>query len=67
MVWYSHILKKFPQLAVMHIVKVFVTVNKVEVDVFLKLCRFFYNLMGWKKHKLESKWLGEISITQICR
>ena len=63
MVWYSHILKKFPQLAVMHIVKVFVTVNKVEVDVFLKLCRFFYNLMGWKKHKLESRLPGKISIT----
>ena len=23
--------------------------------------------LGWKKHKLESRWPGEISITQICR
>ena len=26
-----------------------------------------WETLGWKKHKLESRLLGEISITQICR
>ena len=34
MVWYSHLLKNFPQFVVIHIVKGFVIVNKAEVDVF---------------------------------
>ena len=37
MVWYSHLLKNFPQFVVVHIVKGFVIVNKAEVDVFLEL------------------------------
>ena len=41
MVWYSYLLKNFPQFAVIHIVKVFGVVNKAEVDVFLELsCSF---------------------------
>ena len=40
MVWYSHLLKNFPQFAVIHIVKGFDVVNKAEVDVFLKLYCF---------------------------
>ena len=39
MVWYSHLFKNFPQLAVIHTVKVFGIVNKV--DVFLELSCFF--------------------------
>ena len=35
--WYSHLLKNFPQLVVMHMVKVFDIVNKAEIDVFLEL------------------------------
>ena len=35
--WYSHLLKNFPQFVVIHTVKGFVVVNKVEVDVFLEL------------------------------
>ena len=35
MVWYSHLLKNFPQFVVIHIVKRFGIVNKVKVDVFL--------------------------------
>ena len=42
MVWYSHFLKNFPQLIVIHTVKGFGIVNKAEVDVFLKLSCFFY-------------------------
>ena len=40
-VWYSHLLKSFPQFIVIHTVKVFGILNKVEVDVFLKLSCFF--------------------------
>ena len=41
MVWYSHLLKNFPQLVVIHTVKVFNIVNKAEVDVFRELSCFF--------------------------
>ena len=41
MVWYSHLLKNFPQFLVIHIVKGFGIVNKAEVDVFLELSCFF--------------------------
>ena len=41
MVWYSHLLKNFPQFVVIHTVKGFGIVNKAEVDVFLELSRFF--------------------------
>jgi len=42
-VWYSHLLKNFPQFVVIHSVKGFGTVNKAELDVFLKLSCFFYD------------------------
>ena len=41
MVWYSHLLKNFPQFVVIHTVKGFGIVNKEEVDVFLELSCFF--------------------------
>ena len=41
MVWYSHLLKNFPQFVVIHTVKGFGIVNKTEVDVFLELSCFF--------------------------
>ena len=41
MVWYSHLLKKFPQSVVIHTVKSFGTVDKAEVDVFLELSCYF--------------------------
>ena len=41
MVWYSHLLKNFPQFAVIHTVKGFSIVNKAEIDGFLKLSCFF--------------------------
>ena len=40
MVWYSNLLKNFPQFVVIHTVKGFSEVNKA-VDVFLKLSCFF--------------------------
>ena len=44
-VWYSHLLKNFPQFVVFHIVKVLGIVNKAEVDIFLELSCFFYDPM----------------------
>ena len=41
MVWYSHLLKNFPQFVVIYIVKGFGIVNKAEVDIFLELFCFF--------------------------
>ena len=41
MVWYSHLLKNFPQIVLVHTVKGFGVVNKAEVDVFLELSCFF--------------------------
>ena len=40
-VWYSHLLKNFPQFVVIHTVKGFGIVNKAEVDVFLVFSCFF--------------------------
>ena len=40
-VWYSHLLKNFPQFIVIHTVKGFGVVNKAEVDIFLELFCFF--------------------------
>jgi len=39
-VWNSHLFKNFPQFVVIHTVKGFAVVNKVEVDVFLELTHF---------------------------
>ena len=39
-IWYSHLLKNFPQLVVIYIVKGFGVVNKAEIDVFLELFCF---------------------------
>ena len=42
-VWYSHLFQNFPQFIVIHIVKDFGIVNKVEIDVFLELSCFFHD------------------------
>ena len=41
MVWYSHLLKNFPQFVMIHTVKGFSIVNKAQVDVFLGYLAFF--------------------------
>ena len=41
MVWYSHLLKNFPQFVVIHTVKGFGIVNEAEVNVFMELACFF--------------------------
>ena len=40
-VWYSHLLKNFPQFIVTHTVKDFGIINKAEIDVLLELYCFF--------------------------
>ena len=41
MIWYSHVLKNFPQFVCIHTVKGFGLINKAEVDAFLELSCFF--------------------------
>ena len=41
MVWYSHLLKNFPQFIVIYTVKGFGIINKAEIDVFLELFVFY--------------------------
>ena len=40
MIWYSHLLRTFPQFVVIYTVKGFGIINKAEVDVFLELSCF---------------------------
>ena len=44
-VWYFHLLKKFPQFVVIFTVKSFRVVNEAEVDVFLEFSSFFCDPM----------------------
>ena len=39
-IWYSHLLKNFPEFVVIHIVKGFGIVNKAEIDAFLEFSCF---------------------------
>ena len=41
MLWYSHLLKNFPQFIVIHTVSGFGIVNNAEIDVSLELSCFF--------------------------
>ena len=41
MAWYSHLFQNFPQFVVIHTVKGFGIVNKVEINVFQDLSCFF--------------------------
>ena len=43
MIWYSHLLKNFPQFIVIHTVKGFGIVNQAEIDVLLELSCFFHD------------------------
>ena len=44
-VWYSHILKNFPQFVVIYMVKDFSVVNEAEVDVFMEFPCLSYDRM----------------------
>ena len=44
-VWYSHLLKNFPQFVMIHTVKGFSILSEAEVDIFLEFSCFFYDPM----------------------
>ena len=45
MVWYSHLLKSFPQFVMIHTVKGFSVLDETEVSVFLEFPCFLYDPM----------------------
>ena len=45
MVWYSHLLKNFPQFVVIYTVKALGIINTAKVDVFLEVSCFFDDLI----------------------
>ena len=47
MIWYSHLLKNFPQFIVIHTVKGFGAVNEAEIHIFLDLSCFFDDLTNF--------------------
>ena len=53
-VWYSHLLKNFPQFFVIHRVKGFSVINEAEVDVFLELSFQIYDPTDWSLVPLPS-------------
>ena len=67
MVWYSHLLKNFPQFVVIHTVKGFGIVNKTEVDIFLEFCCFFHDLTIQFSHSVmsDSLWPHGLQHTKI--
>ena len=72
MVWYSHLLKNFPQFVVIHTVRGFSVVN--EADVFLELSYFFYdpvdvdNLMsGFSALSKSSLYIWKFSVHVLLK
>ena len=47
-VWYSHLLKSFPQFVVIHTVKGFSKVNEAEVDFFFFWNSLAFSMIYWK-------------------
>ena len=69
MVWYSHLLKNFPQFVVIHTVKGFSIVNEAEVDVFLAFSCFFYDptdvgniIFGYSAFTKSSLYIWKLSV-----
>ena len=56
-IWYSHLFKNFPPCVMIHIIKSFGLVNKAEVDDFLELSCFFYDLGSWQFDLCSSAFL----------
>ena len=69
-VWYSHLLKNFPQFLVIHTVKGFGIVNKAEIDVLLEFsCFFQWMLAIWSLVPLsflKPAWTSESSQFTYC-
>ena len=58
-VWYSQLLKNFPQFVVIHTIRDVVIVTKAEVDVFLELSCFFNDPVEVHGSCTVEAWLGE--------
>ena len=71
-VWYSHLLKNFPEFVMVHTVKGFGIVNKTEVDIFLELSCFFNdptdvgNLISSSSAFSEYSWTSRSSQFMYC-
>ena len=65
MVWYSHLLKDFPQFAVTHTVKGLLIVKEAEVDVFLKFPCFLYDPMNVDNLISGSSAFSKLSLLEI--
>ena len=71
-VWYSHLLKNFPQLVMIHTVKDFGIVNEAEVDIFLEFSCFFcdpWMLVIWSLVPLpflKPAWISGRSRFRYC-
>ena len=65
MVWFSHLLKNFPQLVVIHTVKGFSKVNEAEVDAFLEFPCFFYDPMDVGNFFLWFLYLFQIHLEHL--
>ena len=71
-VWYSHLLKNFPQFVVIYTVKGFGIANKAEVDIFLELSCFFNdprdvdNLISGSSAFLNPAWTSGSSQFMYC-
>ena len=73
-VWYSHLLKNFPQAVVIHIVKAFGIVNETEIDAFLGLSCFFYDsvdignlISGSSAFSKSSLYIWEFSVLLLLK
>ena len=70
--WYSHLFQNFPQFIVIHTVKGFNIVNKIEIDVFLELFCFFSNpadvgnLFSVSSAFLKLAWTSQNSQLMYC-
>ena len=57
MVWYSHLLKNFPQFVVIHTIKCYNIANEAEIDVFLESSLLF-TILQKKKQQQQKLLLG---------
>ena len=63
MLWYSHLLKNFPQFVVIHIGKGFGVVSKAEVDVFLELSCLFHDAVDVRNLISDSSVFSKTSLS----
>ena len=74
MVWYSHLLKNFPEFVVIHTVKGFSIVNEAEVDVFLEFSCFFNDptdvsklIFGFSAFSKSSLYIGKFLVQELVK